>query len=127
MGNDFPPTQHLPHHRLQIYQGKKCLKIYFEAGTFQHKVTHRDAYKEPLQLHWSFFDTPPPGGRYTPLGRYTPQGRYTPPPDRYPLAGTPPNSGCWDTVNKRAVHTLLEGILVFKLKQHENIILLISY
>ena len=79
----------------------------------------------------------PPGTRYTPPGpgtpprtRYTPLGPGTPPQDQVhpPGPGTPP----WDqvppqdqgdTVYARAVHILLEGILVlqdFYSKLHEN-------
>ena len=67
-----------------------------------------------------------------PLGRYTPQQVHSPagtpswagtspgqvhPSGRYthPRAVTlPPSNACWDTVNKQAVHILLECILFYK-------------
>ena len=64
----------------------------------------------PGQVHPPKAGTHPgqvhPPGRYTPLGRYTLLGRYT------PWQVHPPNSACWDTVNKRAVRILLECILL---------------
>ena len=75
----------------------------------------------PTQVH--------PLGRYTQLGSYLSQadtspGRYIPPRQVHPQAGTPPDSACWDTVNKWAVRILLECILVIAIfsGHSENII-----
>ena len=104
-----------------------------------HSVYRRGRPRQvpPGQVH-PLAGTPP--GRYTPLGRYTPwEGipwqvhpragntpgqvqpwAFTPPRQVPPWAGTPPtrvgtppSNACWDTVNKRAVHILLECILVY--------------
>ena len=65
-----------------------------------------------------------PPGQVCPLGRYIPPGWYIPgqvPPQAGttpwqvhppPPPSTPSHSACWDTVNKRAVRTPLECILV---------------
>ena len=53
----------------------------------------------------------PPRQVYPP-GQVHPVGRYTPSAGTPPLARYTPSNACWDTVNKRAIHILLECILV---------------
>ena len=95
-------------HRGSTWAGTPPGQVHPRAGTSPGRYNPRQVHPlagtppagtPPRQVH--------PPGQVNPPGRYTPQGRYT------PRAGTPPNSACWDTVNKRRVRILLECILVY--------------
>ena len=81
----------------------------------------------PMGRHPTPGQTPPPHGQTPPWADTPSHGQTSPTPGQtpssswtdtpwhtpLPQADTPLHSACWDTVNKRAVRTPLECILVF--------------
>ena len=88
----------------------KFAKVMFLHLSVSHSV-HRGV-GGPRQVHPTWAGTPP--GQVHPPGQVDPLGRYIPhPPCRYtPLGRYTPDNACRDTANRRAVHILLECILV---------------